>query len=143
MQAESNQNTADATQGAPLKKPSFARLFITQFTALLIITGLLWLYGNVVAYSAFVGGLISIGPNIYFARWAFKHTGARAAGLVVGSFYLGETGKFLLTAVLFAVVFVWLKPLNVMVFFSTYIFMMALNWMLALRLLNATGINKN
>lgn len=135
MQGQSNKKTADATQGAQLKKPSFARVFLTQLIALIIMSVLLSLRGSVEAYSALVGGLISIGPNWYFARWAFKYSGARAAGLVAGSFYRGEAGKFVFTVVLFAAVFAWLRPLNVMVLFLAYIFMMALNWMLVSRLL--------
>ena len=113
------------------------RIFITQIVVLLIIGLALYLLTELpTMYSAVLGGLISIGPNSYFARWAFRFSGAKAAQNVARSFYIGEAGKFLLTVILFAAVFALIKPLNVVALFLTYILFMALNWILALRLIN-------
>jgi ATP synthase protein I len=81
-----------------------------------------------------MGGLISIVPNIYFARWAFRFSGARAARQITQSFYRGEAGKFVLTVVLFAMLFATVKPLNVVAIFLVYMFMMVLNWTLTLQM---------
>jgi len=126
----------DATTGAQLAKPPLVRLFVWQLLVLLVISTALLLMDSTIALSALVGGLISIGPNAYFARWAFRFSGARAAGNVARSFYRGEAGKFLSTAVLFAGAFALIKPINVVVMFLIYILMMALNWMMALRVIN-------
>jgi ATP synthase protein I len=130
---QSNQNAAT---GAQLRKPPLLRVFVAQLVLLLVIaTALLLAVDTTAALSALVGGVISIGPNAYFARWAFRFSGAKAAGDVARSFYRGEAGKFLLTAVMFASAFALIKPLNPAVLFLTYIFIMALNWILALRLI--------
>ena len=42
-------------------------------------------------------------------------------GLGLSQALRGELGKFALTVSLFALVFVFVKPLNVLVFFSTFI----------------------
>ncbi len=132
MEVQSNK---DAATGAQLSKPPLLRLFVLQLLVLLVISAGLLLLDTTAALSALVGGLISIGPNAYFARWAFRFSGARAAGDVARSFYRGEAGKFLSTAVLFAGAFALIKPINPAVLFLTYMFMMALNWILALQVI--------
>ncbi len=128
------QNTA---RGAQLAKPPLKRLLAAQIVVLLLGSAALLLIDTTAVYSALLGGLIAVGPNAYFARWAFRFSGARAASDVARSFYRGEAGKFLLTTLLFAGVFALVKPINAVVIFLAYIFMMALNWVLALRYLTA------
>lgn len=53
---------------------------------------------------------------------------------VTRSLYLGEMGKFVLTAVLFACVFALVKPLSVAILFTSFIFMTVLNSILVLRM---------
>lgn len=79
------------------------------------------------AYSAGLGGLICIVPNIYFAMKLFKHQGARSAKRIVQSFYKGEALKLLITIVLFAVVFVNI-PLSAPSFFISFIVVQWLFW---------------
>ncbi|MEE8059183.1 MAG: ATP synthase subunit I [Pseudomonadales bacterium] len=125
-----NQPTA---QGAQLAKPPLLPIFSAQIIVLLLGSFGLLLIDWVMAYSAFLGGLIAIAPNAYFACRAFQYSGAQAAGDVARSFYRGEAGKFLLTTIMFAGVFALIKPLEVVVIFLTYSVMMAFNWILALR----------
>ena len=127
------QSNKDAATGAQLNKPPLLRVFVAQILILLVISAAIFWVDSTAGISALVGGLISIGPNAYFARWAFRFSGAQAAGAVARSFYRGEAGKFVLTVVFFAAAFALLKPVNPVVLFLTYIFMMALNWILALR----------
>ena len=89
-------------------------------------------WGSSAAFGALSGGIIVWLPNCYFAFRAFRHRGARAARLIVRSFYAGVTGKILLTASLFVVVFVNLKPLNAPAVFAGYILVQALNWIVPL-----------
>lgn len=134
---QSNQDaSASNSKGAQLRKPPLLRIFVTQLLVLLVVSISMLMLDNTAALSALVGGLISIVPNAYFARWAFRYSGAKSAVRVAQSFYRGEAGKFVLTALLFASVFALMRPLNAVVIFLIYIFMMALNWMLALRFLN-------
>ena len=97
------------------------RLWLQEISFLLLaVTITLW-FDDVIAYSVFIGGLIFIIPNMYFAFYAFRYRGARIAQLVVMSFYRGQIGKFLLSSVGFAIAFTLVQPLNVLSVFSAYI----------------------
>jgi ATP synthase protein I len=56
------------------------------------------------ALSPALGGMTAFIPNLYFALRIHKATG-QDAKKIVRSFYAGESGKLLLTAALFIVVF--------------------------------------
>ncbi len=91
-----------------------------------VVTGLIGLLflltqGWVAAYSAFLGGLTALLPNVYFTYKAFQYFGARSIAVIIQSFWAGEMGKLILTAVLFAVLFLGVKPLNVLAVFVGYI----------------------
>ena len=107
-------------------------LLIWQFSAALAVglPGFLW--SSSAAISAMAGGFIVFLPNCYFAWRAFRYRGARAARLIVRSFYAGVTGKILLTAALFVLVFVNLKPLNAPAVFIGFISVQMLNWLVPL-----------
>jgi len=113
-----------------IARPPVTRLVVTQ----LLLTGvmsLLFLAKDMsAAYSALLGGLIFTLPNAYFAFKAFTHSGARQAKLIVKSFYMGESVKLILTAVLFTVVFVLVKPLNVLALFLTFFVLVMSNWLI-------------
>lgn len=89
-------------------------------------------WGSSAALGAMAGGLIVWLPNCYFAYRAFRYKGARAARLIVRAFYAGVTGKILLTAALFALVFVNMKPLNAAAVFAGFIGVQMLNWVVPL-----------
>ena len=88
-----------------------------------VLIGLLFclLQGWQAAYSAWFGGLTALIPNVYFTYKAFQYFGARSIGVIVQSFWAGEMGKLILTAVLFAVLFLGVKPLYVLAVFVGYI----------------------
>ena len=65
--------------GAKIQKPPFLRIYASQCVVLVCISTVLLFADRVIAYSSLLGGIISIGPNIYFARLAFRFTGASAA----------------------------------------------------------------
>jgi len=70
---------------------------------MLVIASFFVLGNNISAKSAFYGGLAALIPNWYFARKINKHKGQEARK-IVRSFYAGESGKLILTAVLFALI---------------------------------------
>jgi ATP synthase protein I len=125
------QNTA---RGAQIAKPPLLKIFASQCIVLAVLSLGLLLVNVTTAYSVLLGGMVCIFPNVYFAFLAFRHSGASAAEAVAKSLYRGEVGKFLLTAVLFACVFVLIRPLSVGALFTTFIAMMVLNWVLVHRL---------
>ncbi|TWH64267.1 ATP synthase protein I [Azomonas agilis] len=78
-------------------------------------------FGFVAGYSGLLGGLIAWVANLYFAYKAFRYFGARSVGAVVQSFWAGEIGKLILTAALFALVFVGVQPLEPLALLSGYL----------------------
>ncbi|MDV7210834.1 F0F1 ATP synthase subunit I [Azotobacter beijerinckii] len=78
-------------------------------------------FGLVAGYSALLGGLIAWLANLYFAHKAFRYFGARSVKAVVQSLWSGEMGKLILTAALFALVFVGVQPLELLALFGGYL----------------------
>ena len=85
------------------------------------------MFDRALALSLLAGGLTAFIPNAYFAKHAFKYAGASAAAAVTASFYRGEAGKFLMTVVMFACIFVMLKPLVAWAVFAAYLMMWVAN----------------
>jgi len=92
---------------------------------------LLLLWGFGLAYSFGLGVLIFVLPNTYFTLYAFRYRGARSAAWIAKSFQWGESGKFALVAIGFALVFRFVSPLNVPLLFAGFSSMMVLQWWLA------------
>ncbi len=107
---------------ATIKKPPVFRLILLQciFTALLA-AGLYVLKGDTAGLSALLGGLVAIVPGAWFAWRAFHYNGTRQAERIVGSFYMGEVGKFTLLVVLFALVFKLVEPLHIGALFGAFL----------------------
>lgn len=130
-----------AQPGAPIAKPPLGKLYGTQLSVLLAVAGLLWIGGidRTVASSALLGGLISIGPSYFFARQVFRFRGARFAPQIAQAFYVGETGKFLLTAAAFAAVFALVKPLDAAALLLAYAAMTACHWVCSVWITGRSG----
>ena len=107
-------------------------LLVWQFAGALAVGLLGGFWGTSAAIGALAGGFIVWLPNCYFAYRAFRYRGARAARLIVRSFYAGVTGKIFLTASLFVIVFVYLKPLNALAVFAGFIAVQMFNWVVPL-----------
>ena len=81
----------------------------------------------VTAWSALLGGLAYILPNILFVRFVFRHSAAESPQRAVSGLFIGEAVKLMSTAVLFALCFILVKPLSVVGLFSTFIMMVFIN----------------
>ena len=90
------------------------------------------LAGPTGGWSALLGGLICWLPSCWFAYRAFRYRGARAAKLIVRSFYAGEAGKLLLTMALFTLVFVNLESVNALALFAGFAGVQLVNWVVPL-----------
>ncbi|MFK8078308.1 MAG: ATP synthase subunit I [Granulosicoccus sp.] len=108
------------------------QLLIWQLIGAFLVGLVALLWGPVAGLGAFLGGFIAWLPNCYFAFRAFKYRGARAARLIVRSFYAGAAGKMLLTAGLFTLVFVNVRPLNAPAVFIGFATVQALSWVVPL-----------
>ena len=108
--------------------PAVKRVALYQLAVLLPATAALLGWDAVVAYSALLGGLIQIIPQAWFARQAFRYAGARRVHAIVSAMYWGETGKVVLSAVLFTTTFLMISPLNVGALFSSFVIMILVQW---------------
>jgi ATP synthase protein I len=105
-----------------IKAPPVYIAFIIQFLLCIAAALITLLTLNLVtAYSILLGGFISIVPNGYFAWKAFRYRGARNTPLIVKSFYAGETGKLIMTVVLFALVFAGVRPIDELAIIVSFI----------------------
>jgi ATP synthase protein I len=86
------------------------KINLLQMLVGLLVVCLWWLKEPFSAYSAGLGLLIAVIPQLFFAKKVFAKQGARAAKQIIRAFYLGEAIKWSLTFALFAIVFVNIKP---------------------------------
>ncbi|OUS39832.1 hypothetical protein A9R01_00110 ['Osedax' symbiont bacterium Rs2_46_30_T18] len=109
-------------------------MLFVQLVTICCIALVLSIKSWVIAYSAFLGGLIYLLPYTYLAnriltkrrRTDAENTPNRA----LAELYIGQIGKMVITAMLFALVFVLVKPLSPFSLFGTYIAIQALGWWL-------------
>ncbi len=121
---------------ATIKAPPVDRIAITQLIILLVLVIAVSPVDVTAAYSMLIGGVIQVGPHAYFTRLAFRHLGARQAPEILRAIHKGETGKLLLTAVLFALAFSFIEPLHLPGLFLSYGAMIIVQWFCAVRVLN-------
>ncbi|WKD49837.1 ATP synthase subunit I [Microbulbifer spongiae] len=118
-----------------MTKPPVLRIAAVQLLLVSLAGGVLHLSGKpVTALSVLIGGVLCALPGAYFGWYAFRDRGARAAQRVVGNFYRGQAGKFVLTLAGFAAVFATVKPLNAAALFISYGLCVIVQWWLAARM---------
>ncbi len=100
------------------KSPIF-RVVTAQVVATVLASASWLVFGRVAAISALMAGITCVLPGCYTLVVSFRPVIKGDPGL--SQALRGELGKFALTISLFALVFVFVKPLNVLVFFSTFI----------------------
>jgi ATP synthase protein I len=79
------------------------------------------------AWSAAIGGLISTVATTWFAVRVFAKDADAPLKQIVQAFYVGETQKLLLTALMFIVVIKWLD-VSFLPLFLTYIVTLFVYW---------------
>ena len=79
-----------------------------------------------VVLSAALGGVAAFIPNLYFALQVYKSAGQEARK-IVKSFYLGESGKLLLTAALFFLIF-QLPNIEILPLLTVYVAALSVFW---------------
>ena len=121
---------------ATIKVPPVGRIALIQLVILFIAVMGLLPVDVTMSCSLLIGGVIQIGPHAYFTRWTFRYQGATQALKILRAIYWGETGKILLTVVLFGITFKYVQPLNVSVLFLGYGAMVIVQWFCAAKVLN-------
>lgn len=82
---------------------------------------LLPFFGLVTAYSALVGGMISVIANAFFALRLFSNKGSWQVEHLAAVTYRGVIGKIFLTTALFILAVVLIRPLNAAALFAVYL----------------------
>lgn len=101
--------------------------WLTIEMGLLVVISLLWLFESRAAgYSAFIGGLIFVIPNIYFAHRAYRFEGARQMQLAVSNMFRAASIKIALTAIFFAAVFTLMESVHGPALLFTFAVMVAI-----------------
>ncbi|AWX99030.1 F0F1 ATP synthase assembly protein I [Marinomonas primoryensis] len=111
------------------KKAVFRFLLLQLFLTLFVSLGIFYIAGCLYGYSFILGASTSLIPSVYMAWRIFGYKGTRQAKEVVRSFYRGESGKLVLTAVLVSLVFLLIKPLAAEVFFAGFCFAILSHWL--------------
>ena len=115
--------------------PAVKKVALYQLALLLPASAALLGWNMQIAYSVMLGGLIQIFPQAWFARQAFRFAGARRVQSIVSAMYWGETGKVVLSAVLFTATFLLVSSLNVGALFSSFVVMILVQWFLVFTIL--------
>lgn len=99
----------------------FRKTLLIQFVCTLIIAAFSCAYSITAGYSAVLGGLLYMLPNIWFTRKMLKAPAKQTAGVVVRQAYVSEIWKMTMSAIAFALVFILIQPVNAFSLFGTYI----------------------
>jgi ATP synthase protein I len=111
----------DGKRSTVIKIISYQILIIIIMTAGFALTG-----GRTSALSAVLGGAAAFIPNLYFALRVYKSSGQEARK-IVNSFYAGESGKLLLTAALFIMIF-QLPNIEILTLLAVYTAALSVFW---------------
>jgi ATP synthase protein I len=97
-------------------------ILLTQLATALGLAAIVWLWlGSEQAIPTLLGGLIGVVPNAFLAARVMSPRAGSSARSLLQAGWLGEIGKLAIAALLFAVVFVNLKPLHPGFLFTGYI----------------------
>lgn len=84
--------------------------------------------GPLAALSVLAGALVAIVGQAYFVWRAFRYAGGAAAKHIVQEFYRGEAGKFVLTSLLFAGLFIGFKEIQSAWLFTSFVLQQLVAW---------------
>ncbi len=110
-------------------RQGYFRFLILQIALLFIVAFVSWAARGKEAFiSSILAGVVFLLPNVYFAYKFFRHRGALMAKKIINAFYMGEAVKFILTVILFSLVFA-LYQVKPWPFFITYIVLQGAHWL--------------
>lgn len=113
-----NTNQLSAKEHLSSKKKSVFIFLLFQLFFAFFVTVILYFCSSFIgAYSFLLGSISSILPSFYMALRMFAGTGTKTAKSIVRSFYRGEAGKSIATAIILSLIFVFIHPLAIEFFF--------------------------
>ncbi len=90
------------------------RLLSAQLLITLVVAAVALLLGLIPGLSAFLGGLVGVGANAYFARKVLQDERPRSAGQVLLVVYWAEIVKIAMAAVMIVALCTLFREINVM-----------------------------
>jgi ATP synthase protein I len=103
-----------------------SKIISYQLLIILIMSAGFALMGESYALSAVLGGVAAFIPNLYFALKVNKSASLEARK-IVNSFYAGESGKLLLTAAIFIMIF-QLPNIQILPLLAVYVTALSVFW---------------
>ncbi|HIG92323.1 MAG: F0F1 ATP synthase assembly protein I [Methylococcales bacterium] len=104
-----------------------SKILAMQILIVAVVASGFFLWGTGQSFiSSLLGGVVAIIPNLYFALKVSSSTG-QDAKKVVRTFYVGESAKLILTAVMFFLVFQW-PEIEIMPLMVGYIAALTVFW---------------
>lgn len=112
------------------KKTSVYRFVLFQFVAACVISVVIYFANSELsAYSFFLGAIASVIPSAYMAFRVFGGKKVRPAQEIAKSFYKGEAGKLIITAIMMSLIFSLVKPLAAGFFFAGFGLIVLSHWL--------------
>ena len=97
-------------------------ILLAQLLTGLVLAAIVWIWlGSERAVPTLLGGLIGVVPNAFLAARLMSPRAASSAQSLLKAGWIGEAGKIASAAVMFAAVFVTLRPLHPEFLFAGYI----------------------
>lgn len=90
-------------------------------------------HGVEAAYSALLGGMISLVPDYYFARRVFRRYADRSPVETAGIMLRAEITKIALVVLMFGAVFAFVMALNVLALIAGYVLVKATGVVVSVR----------
>jgi ATP synthase protein I len=98
------------------------RMLMWQFVVGAVLSAALWsVFGRVAGYSAFLGSLTAVVPNLFLALRIMAPRRDPGANALLRAAWVGEAGKLALTVLFFALVFTQVRPLSAAALFAGFI----------------------
>jgi len=112
------------------KKTEVFLFVFFQFLAACVITIVIYIANSELsAYSFFLGAIASVIPSAYMAIRVFGGKKVRPAQEIAKSFYKGEAGKLIITALMMSLIFSLVKPLAAGFFFAGFGITVLSHWL--------------
>ena len=142
MTSRKNPSQIEPSSTAKVDAEPKGRKFALHIVAAqVVVTGVLGLIGflcssqaisNQVAIAILYGGMICSLANFWLALVAFRPALGKPPGQMLAAFYVGEIGKFIITAVLFLIAFkktaLFKQPPYALLMFATYVLVLCTTW---------------
>jgi ATP synthase protein I len=95
---------------------------LAQACVSLVMAAVLWLWvGEAAGTAALLGGAAAVIPNAFLAARLLQPSRSETADAMMGAAWVGVIGKWLLTAVLFGVIFGVVRPIEPLAVFAGFI----------------------